>query len=49
MGLCWFGFGEFVTLGRKPCSLPKDVKQLSGDARLVGGRLWDMLQEGTLF
>lgn len=33
--LWWFGFGEFVTLGRKPCSFPKDMQELSGNARLV--------------
>lgn len=35
LGFCWFGFGEFVTLGRKLCSFPKDMQELSGDARLV--------------
>lgn len=28
LGLCWFGFGEFVILGRKPCSSPKDMREL---------------------
>lgn len=28
LGFCWFGFGEFVTLGRKPCSFPKDMQEL---------------------
>lgn len=31
----WFGFGEFVTLGRKPCSFSKDKQELSGNERLV--------------
>lgn len=28
LGLCWFGFGEFVIFGRKPCSSPKDTREL---------------------
>lgn len=27
LGLCWLGFGEFVTLDRKPRSFPKDMQQ----------------------
>lgn len=34
-GLVLWWFGEFVTLGRKPCSFPKDIQELSGNARLV--------------
>lgn len=34
LGFCWFGFGEFVTLGRKTCSFSKDMQELSGDAWL---------------
>lgn len=35
LGFCWFGFGEFVTLGRKPRSFSKDMLEPRGDARLV--------------